>query len=315
MRQCLVCGGADVAVYLDDADDSLDTSKMGSSRTRLSPGTILRCQSCGFGFRQSRFGEKQLADLYRGMDTKVYQAELRGRIRTASRHLRILNQNAHRNGGGGELLDVGCASGIFLAQALDAGWRVTGLEPSEALYQEAKERIGSRGTILPLILEEASFGEQRFNAVTLWDVLEHVVEPTNLMRKCGELLKPGGLLLLNVPDLDSLEARLLGRRWPLLLPEHLNYFNRTSLKLCGQRSALEWLRFGRRRSYFSIEYVLYRLSQHRVPLAGLLSKIAGGAIGHLMVPVSLGETYAVFRRRESGGFSVVGRPTAASEGQ
>lgn len=302
MPQCLICSGSDITVYLDQAGESpgenLDASQMGSSRTTLSPGKILRCKTCGFAFRQSRFSEKQLADLYRSMDTQVYQAELSGRIRTASRHLRILSRNARRNGSPGELLDVGCASGIFLAQALDAGWRVTGLEPSEVLFKEASERIGSRGTILPQILEEASLDEQRFDAVTLWDVLEHVADPINLMRKCCQLLKPGGLLLLNVPDLDSREARFLGRRWPLLLPEHLNYFNRASLTLCAQKSGLELVRFGRRHSYFSIEYVLYRLSQHRIPLSGLLSSFAQSAIGHILVPVSPGETYAVFRRNE-----------------
>lgn len=294
VSQCLVCAGSDVAVYLDDADDDLDTSKMGSSRTHLSPGVILRCRSCGFAFRQSRFGEEELADLYRQMDPTVYEAELRGRIRTASRHLRIVSEDSGFNGRTGALLDVGCASGVFLSKALDAGWQVTGIEPSKALYKEAVERIGNRGTILPLTLEETNFGEQRFDAITLWDVLEHIVEPANFMKRCRELLKPGGCLFLNVPDLDSFEARLFGRRWPLLLPEHMNYFNRPSLKLCGENSGLRLIRFGRRRSFFSLRYVFYRLSQHRIPAATLLSGAAQTAIGQLLIPVSLGETYAVF---------------------
>jgi len=293
MPECLVCGDANVAVYLNDSDDVLDTSKMGSSRTHLSPGTILRCRACGFAFRQKRFSEEQLADLYRKMDPKVYQAELRGRDRTADRHLRIVMENS---GQPGDLLDVGCASGIFLSKALDAGWQIAGIEPSEVLYKEAVERIGSRGTVLPLILEEADFGDRRFDAITLWDVLEHVVEPMNIMKQCRDLLKPGGCLFLNVPDLDSFEARFLGRRWPLLLPEHMNYFNRPSLKLCAEKSGLELVCFGRRPSHFSVQYVFYRLSQHRIPAAKLLHGVAQTALGSLLIPVSLGETYAVFRR-------------------
>jgi SAM-dependent methyltransferase len=290
-----VCCASDIAVYLDSADDNLDISKMGSSRTHLSPGIILRCRVCGFAFRRNRFNEQALADLYRKMDPRVYQAELHGRIRTAARHLRIVSQDSQLDGRSGELLDVGCASGVFLSQALDAGWQVTGLEPSEALYKEAVGLIGDRGTILPFILEEADFGPRLFDAITVWDVLEHVVDPMAFLRRCRELLKPGGGLFLNVPDLDSFEARLFGNRWPLLLPEHLNYFNRSSLKLSAEKSGLRPVRFGRRRSYFSVQYLFYRLSQHCIPGARLLSGATHSAIGRIMVPVSLGETYAVFR--------------------
>ena len=146
------------------------------------------------------------------------------------------------------------------------------------------------------MLEEADFGGRRFDAVTLWDVLEHVVDPLSIMKRCRDLLKPGGSLFVNVPDLDSLEARVLRRRWPLLLPEHMNYFNRPSLKLCAKKSGLEWVRFGRRRSYFSVQYVLYRLAQHRIPLSKQLSGAGRTFLGRVLIPVSLGETYAVFRR-------------------
>jgi SAM-dependent methyltransferase len=296
MTPCPVCRSTNVAVYLDDADDTLDSSKMGSSRTHLSPGTILRCRDCGFAFRQTRFNEQQLADLYRKMDPNVYQAELPGRIRTASYNLGIVTKNSGLDGRTGEILDIGCASGVFLSQALDAGWQVTGLEPAEALYKEALQRIGDRGTIMPLILEEAKLDAQSFDAITMWDVLEHVTDPVAFLARCRELLKPGGRLLLTVPDLDSLQARLLGRRWPMLLPEHLNYFNRPSLKLCAEKSGLRLVRFGRRHSYFSMQYVFFRLSQHRIPGASLLSRAAQTRLGRALMPVYFGDTYAVLSR-------------------
>lgn len=258
----------------------------------MSPGRILRCHTCSFGFRESRFTQEQLSDLYRKMDPKAYQAELRGRSRTAQRHLKIVDPN----GSGGHILDVGCASGLFLSMAADAGWQVTGVEPSEILYREALERLAGRGTVLPLSLEESNLGEQQFDAITLWDVLEHVVDPSETMKRCQSLLKPGGCLFLNVPDLDSFEARAFGRRWPLLLPEHLNYFNRRSLKICAEKSKLQLLRFGRRRSFFSVQYVFFRLSQHQIPGAKLLARATQSRFGQLLIPVSLGETFAVFQR-------------------
>lgn len=226
------------------------------------------------------------------MDTHTYQAELRGRDRTAKRHLEIVEEYVR----GGSILDVGCASGVFLSKAADAGWQVTGVEPSEILYREALGRLAGRGTVLPLSLEESNLKEEQFDAITLWDVLEHVVDPAETMQRCQSLLRPGGCLFLNVPDLDSFEARALGKRWPLLLPEHLNYFNRKSLKICAQKSELRLLRFGRRRSFFSVHYVLFRLSQHQIPGTKLLAKATQSRFGQVLIPVSLGETYAVFQR-------------------
>jgi SAM-dependent methyltransferase len=287
---CPVCGAAASQVYLQDRDRRLDPSIMGSSRQAISPGTILRCSACQFGFKQQRSSPHELADLYRRMDTTVYESELAGRERTARRHLAIVERHAQH----GNLLDVGCASGLFLDQAQHAGWSVTGIEPSETLSAEARERLAGRGEIHCGTLETFP-SYPIFDALTLWDVLEHVPDPLAFLSACRALLRPGGHLFLNVPDLDSRQARLLGRRWPLLLPEHLNYFNRKSLRLCGERAGLTFEAFGRRRAWFSTRYVALRVAQHNIPGSGLLRSLSQGPLGRILVPVSLGETYAVWR--------------------
>src|SRR5262249_39926488 len=135
----------------------------------------------------------------------------------------------------------------------------------------------------------------QFDAVTLWDVLEHVPDPCGFLARCRVLLRPEGRLFLNVPDLGSLEARILGARWPLLLPEHLNYFTRDSLRRVACRAGLTLVRFGRRRVSFSIRYIVYRLAQHDVPASALLGKIASGPMGKMLIPISMGETFGVWR--------------------
>jgi hypothetical protein len=105
------------------------------------------------------------------------------------------------------------------------------------------------------------------------------------------------VFFVNVPDLDSIPARILGERWPLLFAEHLNYFNRPSLKQCGELGNLRLVEFGQRPASFSIEYVLYRLAQHNVWAASFMHKqIAGKFLGRLRAPIVLGETYALWRR-------------------
>jgi hypothetical protein len=131
----------------------------------------------------------------------------------------------------------------------------------------------------------------------MWDVLEHVPQPAEFLQTAVSLLNPGGHLFVNVPDLDSLQARLLGTRWPLLLPEHLNYFNRSSLAYCGTQAGLVAIHMGRRKASFSVEYVLKRLGQHRVIGASTISRLASRfGVGRIVVPVSLGELYVVWTR-------------------
>ncbi|MBI4538192.1 MAG: class I SAM-dependent methyltransferase [Gemmatimonadetes bacterium] len=290
---CPVCGSAGTRLYVDGEDRGLVPSSLGSSRTEVSPGRVLRCRTCELGFRQLRPSEEELARLYRRLDGSVYGLEEGARSRTAERHLAIVRHYVRV----GRLLDVGCASGMFLRLAAEGGWSVVGIEPAETLAERGKEVLQGRGEILCATLQEASLPAASFDVVTLWDVLEHVPDPVSFLRSSGELLKPGGLLFANVPDLDSLEARLLGARWPLLLPEHLNYFNRGSLKLCGDSAGLTLMRFGRRSASFSIRYVMFRLAQHRVPGAGVGYRIASrSGIGSVLIPVRLGELYGVWRR-------------------
>jgi SAM-dependent methyltransferase len=288
---CPVCSATTNEVYFGEVDQSLDRSGIGSSRTSVAPGRILRCRKCKFGFRQLRSSPEQLRNLYKQMDPRVYKSETEGRKRTANKHLEIVLRYIRS----GSLLDIGCASGLFLLHALEAGWEVTGIEPNEKLCEQARAALGARGEVRCATLELAGL-ETSFDVATLWDVLEHVPDPVAFLRDCRRLLRPGGWLFINVPDLDSVEARIMGRRWPLLLPEHLNYFNRQSLNVCANKALFSLVGYGRRHAWFSLRYVAYRIRQHNLPGAAILVRCANSFLGDVMIPVSLGETYAVFRR-------------------
>ena len=165
------------------------------------------------------------------------------------------------------------------------------------MYTKAVETLGRDADLYCSTLEHANLPPASFDVVTLWDVLEHVPEPAAFMKLCRELLKPGGKVFLNVPDLDSFEARLLGRRWPLLLAEHLNYFNRESLRICGEAAGLTWIHFGRRRVSFSLDYILFRLSQHGIPGTAVSRRLFTRFLGDTSIPIHLGETFGVWSRQ------------------
>jgi 2-polyprenyl-3-methyl-5-hydroxy-6-metoxy-1,4-benzoquinol methylase len=288
---CPVCASSNATLYLDGPAYALDPYAFGSSRTKLAFGRIWRCADCGFGFSDPRPTDSQLRELYSQMDVAAYESETPGRVRTARRHHKILQRYAKRPG---RILDIGCASGRFLAECAAAGWTVAGLEPSQSLVEEARRLLPATAQILPITLQEADFPESAFDAVTMWDVLEHVPDPGEFLRKAVSLLRPGGVLLANVPNLDSWQARVMLKRWPLLLPEHLNYFNRESLARCGAQSGARLIVEGSRAVSFSVGYILHRTAQH-IPALRPFGRLASrSAIADWIVPLWIGELYAVW---------------------
>ncbi len=136
----------------------------------------------------------------------------------------------------GVLLDVGCATGDFLAElAAQEGWLVVGVETSAPAVKYAKEQVGL--DVLVSTLNQASFPDESFDVLTMWDVLEHVYDPCTVLDEVARLLRPGGIFVVNHPNLDSLDRRLFGRFWAgFELPRHLYLFPTKLLEdLMGQR--------------------------------------------------------------------------------
>lgn len=290
---CPVCDCLEHDVYFQGGSEDRTSESVGPSRIHQRPGTVLRCKCCGLGFRELRPDVSTLAKLYEGQDVETYLSEIPGRRWTARRHWDLVKPLMLR----GNLLDIGCASGLFLGQVLRAGWTATGIEPSQALCHHAREQMGKRIKIVCGTLESSDLPSDSFDVVTLWDVLEHTLHPADFLRASARLLKPGGYILLNVPHLDSRPARVLGRRWPLLLPEHLCYFSRDSLLRCAESAGLSWERFDRRSAIFSLGHVVQRLGEHEIPFtATLKALVTRFQAEEWLVPMPLGEIAAVFRK-------------------
>lgn len=288
---CPACNGLETELYLDGDDSEIDPKSVGSSRTLLSHGRLLRCTSCGVAYRSFRPTPGQLSNLYRVADDATYEAEMPNRLRTARRHLRIIEKHVPFRG---SVLDVGCASGAFLRLMRESGWRVTGVEPSLAQSRRATETLGSSATIQQCVLQEASL-QGGFDLVTMWDVLEHVTSPTEFLGLAAAQLRPGGYLVLNVPRIDSMAARLLGARWPVLLAEHLCYFTVSGLRVCGGAASLRLIATGQRPAAFSVGYIFFRASQHRILGSAFAGRVLSALrISNWSIPVWIGEIYAVF---------------------
>lgn len=128
---------------------------------------------------------------------------------------------------GQRLLDIGCGNGDFLVNARDAGWDVVGLDPDPKAVAVALQRgLDVRAGCLDLFAAESSC----FDAITLSHVLEHLHDPTQLIHAVHRLLKPGGVIFVDTPNIESRGARRWGRNWRgLETPRHLVLFSQAGL--------------------------------------------------------------------------------------
>ncbi|MFZ6027656.1 MAG: class I SAM-dependent methyltransferase [Chloroflexota bacterium] len=189
---------------------------------------LVKCSQCGLIYQNPRPTLAEMAQHY-PPEYESYATPARDKpswlVRKAIEYgVAKRCRTVTRKKNGGRLLDVGCASGTFLhGMQRYPQWALYGVEPSEHAAGIAQKAYGLNVRVGTL--EAASFPDAYFDVVTLWDVLEHLHDPFNGLREIHRILKPQGLLVLRVPNADSVDARRFGPAWAGLdAPRHLYVF-------------------------------------------------------------------------------------------
>jgi SAM-dependent methyltransferase len=138
--------------------------------------------------------------------------------------------------GGRTLLDVGCGDGQLLQTAKDEGWDALGIDLSETAIMLCHRRgLSASGTDF----FDVSLDERRFDVIVMSELIEHVPSPQRFLKRAEELLEEGGVVYLTTPNFGSLARRVLAERWSVIHPEHIGYFERSTLrKLASDETGL-----------------------------------------------------------------------------
>ncbi|MBI4520898.1 MAG: methyltransferase domain-containing protein, partial [Gemmatimonadetes bacterium] len=209
-------------------------AELGDGRTayRIADWRVVRCASCGTGVTLPRPDPDSLRALYD--DPRYYETH-------GIQHCSILPDHRARAGvvrswaPGRQLLEVGTGEGYLLAALRDEGFEVHGCEISASAVEVARTRFGLE--VFHGELSEAGYERGSMDVVLLYHVLEHTAEPEALLRCVREVLRPGGLAIVEVPNLDSAQMRWgRGRRHILDLPFHLVHFTPDGLATLLERT-------------------------------------------------------------------------------
>jgi SAM-dependent methyltransferase len=203
------------------------------------------CSQCGAGLTLPPVAERELGSLYPD-GYEAFELPARGAARLASTAIRGWQRflalrreplRALRNRSPGRLIEVGCGRGDIAAALVDRGWRVTGIEPSRTACEVAARRgVDARcGTLGTVDLKPGSYDAALFR-----HSLEHVVDPVAELARVRAALRPGGLVLITVPNFGGRQARRFRSHWYHLdLPRHRVHLTPGALHAALGRAGLE----------------------------------------------------------------------------
>lgn len=141
-----------------------------------------------------------------------------------------------------KLLDLGCSSGDFLEVANKMGFKAEGLEPAKqaALAAQRKGLKVHIGTI-----ENHNFSVNSFDCITLFEVIEHVLDPVSLLKHCHNILTPGGIIMIGTGNANSLTTKIMKHRWDYFDMSkhggHISFYNNESIKMLAELSNFKLL--------------------------------------------------------------------------
>lgn len=191
---------------------------------------VFRCHHCGLGWTDPALDDTEIGDYYPPSWYGKNNVRFNPVFETLVKLFRFRRSRVIRNRSKiGKVLDVGCGRGIILGELKQKGYEPYGVEISEHAAWHARNKVGAEVHIGNL--EEAPFPEGAFETVIFWHSLEHFREPFKALDKAKRLLKQGGLLVIAVPNSDSVQAKLAGSNWfHLDIPRHYFHFGLESLR-------------------------------------------------------------------------------------
>lgn len=138
---------------------------------------------------------------------------------------------------GGKILDAGAAYGLFL-KAASSDFECAGIDVSEYAAAVARQEFGMN--VKAGNIEKTDFPDAHFDAIVLWDIIEHLIRPVEAMKEVHRILKPGGYVFISTDDAANWLPRLLGSRWwALAAPLHLCHFSKKGMTAAFRRAGLE----------------------------------------------------------------------------
>jgi predicted TPR repeat methyltransferase len=230
-----------------------------------------------------------LLKAYADVEDPLYAGERNNRYLTFRRVLSELGPPRSRR-----LLDVGAYCGYFVDVACQAGFQAEGAELSTWAVSQARQ--------LGLTMHNETVGERgvsgdRYDVLTMWDVIEHLEDPRAELAAAHGLLEPGGSIHISTIDAGSRIAHMMGRHWPWLMDMHLYYFDRRNITRLLEQTGFRVDRIRHYTHVVSLDYLLSKVGAAAPAADPVAEAIRTVVPEHWRVPVNRGDNMHVVATR------------------
>lgn len=224
-ESCPNCGDTNISFVLSAKDYTVSGESF----------EIWECKNCTLRFTQRVPGKEEIGKYYQSENYISHSDTSKGfinslyhkvRKRTLIKKRKLILKATGKSTG--QILDVGCGTGAFLATMQHADWKCSGIEPEENARKKAQELYG-----LQVMKENEfyNFPSEAFDAITLWHVLEHVHDLHPYVQQLRKLLAPGGKLFIAVPNYTSADEKIYHEYWAAYdVPRHLYHFSPKAMR-------------------------------------------------------------------------------------
>lgn len=292
---CNLCGANNYKIVYEGIPDEEGSAvqKYKSSGNQISQDRIVQCNECNLIYVNPRLKPDVIVEGYSEGSDEKFVSQAKGREITFNKSLKLIEKYAKNKG---RILDIGTAGGSFLYVARKRGWDVHGVEPNKWLCDWGKKNYYL--DIKPGTIFDHKFKDNYFDVVTLWDVLEHVPDPSKVLTECNRILKKNGILVVNYPDIGSSVARLMGKRWIFLLTVHLFYFTPITIDKILEKTGFKMFKIKKHFQTLSIGYLATRMEPYNKTLSVLGTKVLGILhLKNIQIPYWLGQTLVLARKK------------------
>jgi SAM-dependent methyltransferase len=292
---CAICGSTGNATELYPATFGAEAFSPAVFSARRMPDRIhyrmVRCNTCGLVRSDPVADPAAISALYH-QSSFDYNDETASLAQTYGRYLSRLEAfGIHK----GSLLEIGCGNGFFLEEARRQGYgEVAGVEPGMAAIELAPADLRPR--IVCGMMSPGLFPDHSFDAICFFQVLDHILDPGAIAETCFHLLKPGGFILCLNHNVESVSAKFMKERSPIIDIEHTYLYSPITIARLFSKFGFQIRETGAVWNRYSLSYLTRLFPLPALLKRSILSLLSATSAGRIPLSVPLGNLYAIAQK-------------------